>query len=730
ACGEQNIFKKKVILAFPILFKILLTFFWGQMVISTYEALSRALTTEQTSAAEFIGRSHSEEPEGNLSEIVPDGTIVALQDVDQHTYVVVERAESRFKITGAIHYSVVGEQALFRIKYKKSRMWKSEAEYFTLTSLYAEKNYGESLRLNFHARSRVVDISCTDENPSALWKMLPFKSDAYENSTELEYSTSLSRGLFHLVNKKNDFGVAFTNGILEFISKPGNLFKWKVFDGHNPPGSSSLSPNWLRVKGTSSLSPESSELHDSHTSEKGEIKKKERPFGILIAVNKVAVTVCHELSSSEERFPLLQVSLMPNQIIVQVSDSKVRVMNSFEVNLYYFNGQQNLWKNFIQPLELCIFYSQNIFIHGAESSSHGFSKHFYIRTGEVSVFLTQLSLDILLFVIGKLDLAGPYAVKSSAVLGNCCKVENKSGLTLVCQFYGNQEVAIHASQSNTIFLRHMALANQPLEGSFISAQLVKEGFFSSSPIRLSLLEARKISWRSRVVSLQDSKSFPGPFIIIEISKGVEDGLSISVSPLLKIHNDTDFQMELRFQRPSGEEPESASFMLGAGDVIDDAVMAFTGIDIPGNLRKVLASLSVGNYLFSFRPVIAEGTTDSTFSVDWSDDVKGGKPVRLSGLVDKLNYQMREALSINSMKFSMYTGNCALKSGEGFTANLYFHIETVGMSVPIVHPDNSGYVHPNGNQAFLLQEQKEIFVLPTIQVLNLLHTEIHVSLTDT
>ena len=36
--------------------------------------------------------------------------------------------------------------------------------------------------------------------------------------------------------------------------------------------------------------------------------------------------------------------------------------------------------------------------------------------------MTELSLDIILFVIGKLDLAGPYSVRSSMILDNCCKV--------------------------------------------------------------------------------------------------------------------------------------------------------------------------------------------------------------------------------------------------------------------------------------------------------------------
>jgi hypothetical protein len=41
---------------------------------------------------------------------------------------------------------------------------------------------------------------------------------------------------------------------------------------------------------------------------------------------------------------------------------------------------------------------------------------------QLNVFLTELSLDILLFVTGKLDLAGPFSVRSSMILANCCKV--------------------------------------------------------------------------------------------------------------------------------------------------------------------------------------------------------------------------------------------------------------------------------------------------------------------
>lgn len=77
---------------------------------------------------------------------------------------------------------------------------------------------------------------------------------------------------------------------------------------------------------------------------------------------------------------------------------------------------------------------------------------------------------------------------------------------------------------------------------------------------------------------------------------LQDGLSITVSPLLRIHNETDFAMELRFQRPQKKETEFASLVLGAGDSVDDSMAAFGGVSLSGGLKKALVSLSVGkNY---------------------------------------------------------------------------------------------------------------------------------------
>lgn len=74
---------------------------------------------------------------------------------------------------------------------------------------------------------------------------------------------------------------------------------------------------------------------------------------------------------------------------------------------------------------------------------------------------------------------------------------------------------------------------------------------------------------------------------------MQDGLSLVVSPLLRIRNETDFSMELRFQRPEHKESESASVILKAGDTIDDTLAAFSAINLSGGPKKALVALSVG-----------------------------------------------------------------------------------------------------------------------------------------
>lgn len=110
-------------------------------------------------------------------------------------------------------------------------------------------------------------------------------------------------------------------------------------------------------------------------------------------------------------------------------------------------------------------------------------------------------------------------------------------------------------------------------------------------------------------------------------------------------------------------------------------------------------------------------------MEWSDELKGGKAARLSGLFDKISYHVRNAFPLESEKSSFSTARVPSKSKTGEIDDLHFLIQTIKKDVPILQPDGSKA------SAVALVEQKEIFILPTVEISNLLQLEIHVVLTD-
>ncbi|KAK9053203.1 hypothetical protein SSX86_029835 [Deinandra increscens subsp. villosa] len=664
-----------------------------QMLLSVAE-LSGAPSEETTASVQQRQLHNDEEPARNFQEMVQDGSIIAIQDVDQHMYIVVEGAERKYHLAGAMHYSLAGEMALFRVKYHYQRIWKSSYLWFSLTSLYAKNESGEHLQLNFNPKSKFVELACSGNSGSALWRSQPFKSSSFEDDSELESYNNAGKNLFYLINKKNTCSVAFVEGVLEFVSSPGNPFKWKVFQDF-------------------SLARDPLLLNNSLMEESKTVAENALPF-VNVTVDKISLTIYHELSDTTEKFPLLQMSMIAPEFIIQILNSKTRVMARLVVELYSFDAQRNLWSTFLHPLEVSIFWRSRVQSHGSGTVSHKMPVHFYTRVKEFHVSMIELSLDILLFVIGKLNLAGPYAIRSSVVLANCCKVENQSDLMLLCQFSDKQSATIARKLSTTLFLRNLAL-DQPPEASIVSIQLAAPGGFYTLPIKFSLLKAGTFAWRTRILSKTDSNTFPGPFIIVEISWKSEDGLSIIVSPLLRIHNKTDFPIELRFQRP-GQENEHASVVLKAGGTLDDSTTAFDVMKASGGSKKALMSLSVGNIIFSFRPKISED------SMGWSDELKGGKAARLSGLYDKISYHVRKAFPVESAKSSFSTARTLSKPKEGEIDDLHFLIQSTKKDVPILQSERRA-------SSVSLVEQKEIYILPTVQISNLLQSEIHVLLTD-
>ncbi|CAN7110576.1 unnamed protein product [Brassica rapa subsp. narinosa] len=682
-----------------------------QMVLSMLSSFS-ALPGGENTPASLERPSFNSEPERSFESVVPDGAIVAIQDIHQHMFFTVEDRGDKCVVAGTLHYSLVGERALFRVTYHRHQGWNSSVLWFSLTSLYAKNSKGEPLRLNYHSRSDIVNVSGLYDNAPTLFQASVGESQNYKGDIDWETYRKLVKDSFYLVNKKGDSGVAFVDGVPEFVRKPGNPFKFKVFRES------------LATRNITSVVPP--EINDSET----QSVMNSSPPSITVTVDAVSLTIVHELSETRDRFPLFRGSINMSQLTLQILSCKVRIMSTSNVLVLYFDAQTNQWREFIHPVEVSAFYRSTFQTQDLENTIHKVPSHVYCRIGKLEVFVTELSLDMLLFMLGKLEVAGPFSVKTSVILSNCCKIENLSGLDLTCRFNEKQTVTVGRKQTASIFLRHSM--NHQSETPPVAAVQLSSGNFVTSSINVSLLEARTLAWRTRIVSLQDSRSHPGPFIVVDVKKGFEDGLSISVSPLTRIHNETSLPMEIRFQRSKQKKDVFASVPLKPGGSIDDSVAAFNAISLSGDLKKALTSLAVGNFSLSFRPKSLEKVSESEKSLasEWSEELEGGKAVRLTGIFDKLSYGVKRALAIKSVNVSLTTTHCSVTSENQSVDKVHFLIHSIGREVSIIRPDASSDVFERRNACIALREQKEIFLLPTVQVSNFLSSEAAIFLTET
>lgn len=71
------------------------------------------------------------------------GAIVAIQDIDQHMYFTVEGGENEYSLGGAVHYSLVGERALFRV-------WNFSMVYISISRRGFEKYQFPEIEKSFY----------------------------------------------------------------------------------------------------------------------------------------------------------------------------------------------------------------------------------------------------------------------------------------------------------------------------------------------------------------------------------------------------------------------------------------------------------------------------------------------------------------------------------------------------------------------------------------------------
>lgn len=206
-----------------------------------------------------------------------------------------------------------------------------------MISLHAKSDSGEPLRLNYRPGSGFVDISSTNDGGWSLWRTLSHEPETYKGGIDWEPYNKLVKDSFYLVNKKNDSAVAFVDGTPEFVRRPGNPFKFKVFHGF------CLARDVVTSDGFS-FGTSGTNLNRNANEDEGQTSEQS---GILpcvqIKIDKVYLTIVHEPLDTRDSFPLLRGCVGNTELNVQILSYKTRVMSMANALLYYFDTQRNLW---------------------------------------------------------------------------------------------------------------------------------------------------------------------------------------------------------------------------------------------------------------------------------------------------------------------------------------------------------------------------------------------------
>ncbi|XP_024524529.1 uncharacterized protein LOC112344305 isoform X2 [Selaginella moellendorffii] len=671
-----------------------------QMLVSIGTPLSHISLSKSKTAN--IHKPSGQNVEKILRDTILDGAIVALKDAQEHLYLSVEDSSSQgqFHLGGAWHYSVAGERALFKVKFHEKN---KDIQWFSLVSLYAKTSSGVPLRVHYEQGSRQLQISSTNDSPWELWQCIPYRS----SDEEINVYNGIFSHLVHLINQKSKQGLALADGIPVVASYPGNAFKIEVV----------AEPIVLFSQRTT--------VQENVTAKAAVASATTIPE-VRFDIGSIYVTLLHEAAGAIHLLPLVRVRLEEVQGLAQASSQKARIIGGCSSIIEHYEAQTSSWLAIVNPVMMEIIGSSRL-----ARNERKFPVSLFCRFKKVEVLLSELSLDACLFLIGVMDLAGPYTIKHSPVLVNRCQIENQTGLNVLFRFDresgAGEEGKVNSWQTSSYLMRHVRSrrGTTPAEVSHsVSISLEKAGTGLSSSMNVSLGEPGVFAGRTRLEAFQGSRvNAPGPIVVIDVSKQSQDGIFLTVSPMVKIHNATGLVLQLRCRRPKQGEG-GAIVSLKDGDIIDDSMGAFDALNLEGEMKKALLSFNVGNFLLSIRPEsVADGTT-----YDWSEDVKGAKAVRVSGLFDKLQYNFKKTLKSKSLESSFGSVFCKAVNASGTsTAGVNFLIRTLRRQVPVTRLSGD---QQQKRSLIAWQEQQELLLLPTLKIYNFLSSGVYVRINST
>lgn len=223
---------------------------------------------------------------------------------------------------------------------KHHKRWRSDTPCISLLSLCAKIDEGKELALSFSQGSDLVEISSFVDKPCSLWSMFPLRFDSFEDDSDDGKSCKvISRSSYHLVNKKSNYGIAFVDGLLEFVKKPGNPFKVKVLDESLFSDVGRLILPNMNLDNNTYLDVEDG----LPFAVRDRLETGASSQHITISIDKIAFTITHEVFDTGNVFPLVQNCISDIRVVTQIFRSKLRLLSSFKVSGQYFDARRNLW---------------------------------------------------------------------------------------------------------------------------------------------------------------------------------------------------------------------------------------------------------------------------------------------------------------------------------------------------------------------------------------------------
>lgn len=664
---------------------------------------------------------------------VPDGSIVAVKDVREHLYLAVEKVDDHYRLIGVLHYSLVGDRALFKVKYQKPGMSFSESS-FSLISMSAKDADGKLFRVHYRPGSGLADIASTHDGSWELWQPISYKYSTNEDTRDLGFSSDLDGKLVYLVNQKSKQGMTLASGAPMMVKKPGNPFKFKI----------------LRLPDAKEGTLAQTALKFGSINDQSSLEKPANLFVSIpevdLKVESITLTLLHE-TGGKSFLPLLRTRLENVRAVMHIQSCKVRLIGEYKILLEYLEANSNQWSIVMQPVDIELFFQWRAAANvQAKNKRSKAVASFFARFKRIDIIICELSLDMILFVIGALNVAGPYTVRHSPLLANSCLVENQTGLDLCCSMDDESQkqlAKIPAWTIDSFLVRNMASRRDSWPekvSSSISLYLEKTGSGLSSPIHVSLAEPGVTAVRTHLEDKEGLRRVSGPVVVVDVSKQGQDGITVTVSPMVRIQNASGLPVEIRCRR-ANRDGEGAVVLLEDGDVIDDSMGAFDAMCLTGEQRKALSSFNLGNYLLSVRPMsvslpdsvrTSQVEKDNETLFEWSEDIKGEKAIRVSGFLEKLQYGLKKTLKGRNLASSFGTIYCSTRAtahdkGDNslYSRGVYMCIRSTRRMVSLTSISSQDTTEVS-RSVITWQEQQELVLLPTIHVYNFLQMQISIT----